>query len=123
MEFEEYCRHAFMRKLPAPLIRMNMALMSDGKLACKRFQIGISHHELQHPHADRQHIVDRAIQELHNALKEAKVQSINEQSLKATNKIPARMYTITIDAYIINDELSEGGIFYQIGETYAQLVN
>jgi len=123
MEFEEYLRYKFFKYLPVYVTSFHGAVMADGKLACRRYAIGICHDNLIHVSVThKQTIMDAAIRQLHNGLIKDNVLSINKQSFKITNNMVCRIYTIAIDAYIINNELAEGGIFYERNETYAQLI-
>ena len=119
-----YCKHVLFSDLPAVLTRMNMESMSDGKLACRRYTVGISYDLLHYQRtvSYKRSVMHNAMKQMHNKFVEDNVQSINEQSFKITSNDATNVWTIAIDAYIINDDLAEGGIFYERNETYAQLV-
>lgn len=119
-----YCKHVLFSDLPAVLTRMNMESMSDGKLVCKRYAVGISYDLLHYQRtvSYKRSVMHNAMKQMHNKFVEDNVQSINEQSFKITSNDATNVWTIAIDAYIINDDLAEGGIFYERNETYAQLV-
>ncbi len=119
-----YCKHVLFSDLPAPLTRMSMDVMSDGRLACKRYAVGISYDLLHYQRtvSYKRSVMHNAMKQMHNKFVEDNVQSINKQSFKITSNDIGKVWTIAIDAYIINDDLAEGGIFYERNETYAQLV-
>ncbi len=118
MEFEEYLKYKFFKNLLIPITHFNEAMLVDGKFICERFQIQISHGDLIQciSTTHKQVLMDSIIQRLHKTLIQKNVQSISEQSFKVKNKIPARAYTISVDAYVFNNQLAPGGIFYEIGE-------